>query len=532
MKITQHQQGSDAWLQFRLTRCGASEAAAMLGLSKKVTRNELLRIKKTGQPKEFSSFVQERILDHGHAVEAKARPIIEEKLGEELYPVTCEGEGDDAHLSASCDGLTLDGDIAFEHKQWNEALATWVRDGGVPEDHMPQCQQILLVTGAKKVLFVVSDGTADRMVMTEVFPDPAWFKQIRAGWKLFLQDLETFVPTETKPVATAAPVLDLPAVAARVEGTITVTHNIEAFGAQLRAYVEKLPVKPSTDQEFADAKHACTVLQRAQDSLDAAEQYALAQISAVDEMQKVKALYFDMARTARLALEKLVKAREEAVRQEIITARQALLNDHRDKLNERLGSPWIPQTRGPFAEAIKGKRTVATCEDAADTALANAKIAMFELADRLDVNRKALRTEGADWFFLFADFAQVGTTEPAMFEALAAQRITKHLDAEAARKKAQEEMGGAQATHAPAAAPAATIARETAPAKPAKDDRPPLSTGAVGDWLGFPLKTEFIEGLGIKPVPSPARKSGVFWAASDLWRIRDALIAHLEKLEA
>ena len=32
----------------------------------------------------------------------------------------------------------------------------------LPEEHMPQCQQVLMVTGAEKLLFVVSDGTPDK----------------------------------------------------------------------------------------------------------------------------------------------------------------------------------------------------------------------------------------------------------------------------------------------------------------------------------------------------------------------------------
>jgi predicted phage-related endonuclease len=44
-------QGTDEWAAFRLAHHGASEAAAMLGLSKKTTRSELLRMKHTATPK-------------------------------------------------------------------------------------------------------------------------------------------------------------------------------------------------------------------------------------------------------------------------------------------------------------------------------------------------------------------------------------------------------------------------------------------------------------------------------------------------
>src|SRR5438034_1385072 len=94
---------SDECNQYRQEHDGASEAAAMLGLSSKVKRNELLHMKHTGTAKEFGEWAQTNILDYGHEVEALARPIIEEIIGENLYPVTCS----DGYPSASCDGLTI-----------------------------------------------------------------------------------------------------------------------------------------------------------------------------------------------------------------------------------------------------------------------------------------------------------------------------------------------------------------------------------------------------------------------------------------
>ena len=180
-------QGSDAWHQFRRDHHGASEAAAMLGLSKNVTRSDLLRVKNTGIAKEFSDFVQERILDHGHEVEAAARKIVEQLLDDELYPATYSY----GKLSASCDGLTMDGSIAFEHKQLNAALAAAMARHELPEEHQPQCQQVLLVTGAEQLYFVVSDGTEENFSYMLVKPDESWFRRIQAGWEQFDRDLDS-----------------------------------------------------------------------------------------------------------------------------------------------------------------------------------------------------------------------------------------------------------------------------------------------------------------------------------------------------
>src|SRR5450830_271314 len=127
-------QGSDDWHAFRFDHRGASEAAAMLGLSKKATRTELVRMKATGLAKEFSDWVQENILDHGHEVEAMARPLAERIIGEDLYPVTLSL----GRASASCDGLNMAETIGWEHKQWNAELADAVAAGVLPDEHAPQ----------------------------------------------------------------------------------------------------------------------------------------------------------------------------------------------------------------------------------------------------------------------------------------------------------------------------------------------------------------------------------------------------------
>jgi predicted phage-related endonuclease len=237
MRIHDLAQGSDAWHAFRLEHFGASEAAVMLGLSKRATRNELLRMKHTGVAREFSDWVQKHILDYGHEVEAQARPHVEAYIGDDLYAVTCSA----GKLSASLDGLTLGQEKAWEHKQFAEELFALVAAGIVPDEHMPQCQQVLMVTGAACLIFTVSDGTPERMVHAVVLPDAAWFERIRAGWAQFEADLAAYVPQPPAPVAIAAPIETLPAVLVRMSGALTIESNLGAFGVALRAFISKIP---------------------------------------------------------------------------------------------------------------------------------------------------------------------------------------------------------------------------------------------------------------------------------------------------
>ena len=270
-------QGTPEWEAFRLHYHGASEAAAMLGLSTNMKRNELLHVKKTGTPKEFSQFVQERILDRGHELEALARPLVEEDLGEDLYPVTYSMGKE----SASCDGLTMLGDIAFEHKQWNEELAELVRQSIVPDSHMPQCQQILMVTGAERVRFTVSDGTRERFVWVDVTPDPKWFDRIRAGWDQFDKDLAEYEPKETdvKPIGRTPETL--PALRLQVSGQVTAS-NLNEFKEHALAVFAGINRELTTDQHFADAEKTVKWCGEVESRLAAAKEHALSQTASID----------------------------------------------------------------------------------------------------------------------------------------------------------------------------------------------------------------------------------------------------------
>lgn len=458
-------QGSPEWCQFRLDHHGASEAAAMLGLSKNMTRTELLRTKHTGIAKEFSDFVQSKILDRGHEVEALARPMAEVILGEELYPATYSY----GILSASCDGLTMDGTTAFEHKQWNKELASAVARGELPEEHQPQCQQVIHVTGATHVLFMVSDGTPDKHEEMFVKPDKAWQDRIIAGWKQFDEDLANYQHVEHAPAAVAAPVMALPALSIQVNGSISLVDNLKIFGEKLTAFIDGLDKNPSDDQAFADAEAAVKTLQAAQDALEAAEAGALAQTASIDEMRRTVALYADQARTTRLMLTKLVASRKEAIRGEIVAAGRAALAGHILDLNKRLGKPYMPTIPENFAGVIKGKKTVASLHDACDTELARCKIEANAVADRIQINLNTLQELASDHKFLFADTAQIVLKANDDLAALVKLRIGEHKQAEEKRIEAirLEEQAKAEAKAKETAAVQAGVTSDPAIVSPA-----------------------------------------------------------------
>jgi predicted phage-related endonuclease len=583
MQIHDLTQGTPEWQQYRLEKFGASEAAAMLGISMLVKRNELLHMKATGTAQEFSDWVQKNVLDYGHHVEALARPLVEELIGTELYPVTCS----DGRLSASCDGLTMAEDVAFEHKQWNQALADAVAGGQLPDEYMPQCQQIMMVTGARKVVFVCSDGTFDNFVYVWVLPDPAWQARIRAGWAQFEIDLAEYQHVEVLPAPVAAAVQDLPALSIRVDGQLTLNHNLVVFGEKLQSFIKDIDTNPSDDQAFADAEQAIKVMERAEDALGAAEASALGQISTVDDMVRTVASYKDLARKTRLMLEKVVKARKETIRVEIQQAGKDKAAAHIAALNTRLGKPYMPAIPVDFAGVMKGKKTVTSLRDAVDTELARFKIAANAVADRIQINLGTLRELAAAHAFLFADTASIVLKDADDLTALVKMRIAEHEAAEAAKaealraKIAEEERvkaekavadaerarvaaetkrqldeqaavvaaaraqqeAAARATPAPAAEPsprpatAVSLAGTDATPAPAQvmpiaaarpaapTSAPSLRLGQIAERLGFSLTADFLASLGF--AAAGRERAAVLYHEADFQSMCAALIRHI-----
>lgn len=481
-------QGTPEWNRFRLEHNGASEAAAMLGLSSNMKRTELLRVKHTGNPQEFSDWVQENVLDYGHEVEALARPIVEAMIDQDLYPVTCS-YGD---LSASCDGLTMDEETAFEHKQWNETLAASVRAGVVPDSHMPQCQQIMMVTGAKRVVFVVSDGTAQRMEKTIVQPDQEWYDRIRAGWDQFSKDLGEFVPfiEEVKPIGKTPETL--PALRLELTGKVTAS-NLAEYKDHALAVFAAINRDLTTDQHFADAEKTVKWCGMVEERLEAAKQHALSQTADIDALFRTIDEISAEARDVRLELDKLVTKRKAEIKDSIVVDGREAYARHITDLKVETGGAWVPLNAPDFAAAVKGKRSVASMRDAVDTLLANAKIEADGSAKRLRANIALLDAETVDYGFLFSDRLVLATKQIDDLRLVITSRIENHkaeqerrLAAERARiaeeertkaeKKAREEM------EAKAAEESAAAAREAAAAMAAQPEPELIVETAPAQW--------------------------------------------------
>jgi predicted phage-related endonuclease len=521
----------------------------MLGVSPYMTRSALLKAKATGLDPEVDEATQ-RLFDDGHRCEALARPLAEEIVGDDLYPITVAK----GRLSASLDGATLGGKVLFEHKRLNAALRDAMHEGcadrDLPEVYRVQMEQQLYCSDAERVLFMASEWDEEGRLVEERHcwyePDLELRARILLGWAQFEADLAAWQPEQAAALVAPVEVVTLPAVSVTVTGALAVTSTFDAFGTRLRDFIAKLPKQPSSDEDFAQAESAVKTLEKAESAIGAAIDGAVAQTASLDDVVRLGGSLKELARSTRLALDKLVKARKDQIRGELVAEAQAALDAHTKALNQRLmsawgpGAAWMPRRIAPFGDAIKGKKSIAGIKEAIGVMLANEKIAASAAADRFEVNRRALVIDGKDWVFLFADFASVGNGPAHLFSAVAEQRIRAHQEREAEARRAQEaaaraaaqpavllqdEAEGGPLSEALSSKPDAPLqAREAAAA--IAEEAPTLRLKAIGERLGFALPEAFLAGLGF---PAAGRDGAARLYRESSWpAIKAALIKRIE----
>lgn len=489
----------------------------MLGVSPYKTRRQLLAEMQTGITPEVDAAVQKRF-NNGHRLEALARPLAEQVIGEPLYPVT----GTNGRYSASFDGLTLDESTGFEHKALNAELrAVFAADGAMPLHYLVQMEQQMLVSGAGRILFMASDWDAAGNLIEEhhrwVESDPKLRAELLAGWERFAADLEAFEPapaSDPAPVGTAPETL--PALRIEVEGTV-IESNLVAFRETAIAAVRAVKRDLVTDQDFADAEMSVKWCRKVESRIEAAKAHALAQTASIDELFRALDSITDEARRVRLDLEKRVKVRKDEIRADIVRDAQRALSKHVAQLSCEVAPYRVPDLHPDFAAAIKGKRSIDAMHDAIDAALASAKIAADSVARTMRANLAYYRAVVADRGFLFVDLAGFLARQEAEFAEWVDVRIERHRLGEEARvareleslaaerKRIEESAAAAQSVEADDALPVVPNELEDGPG----DEPATLSLGDINARLGITMSAAFVASLGITPA-GKARRAILF----------------------
>ena len=579
------QQGTTQWHSLRADHFTASEAPAMMGVSPYLSRDELLKQKALRLVDAEIDSHKAALFQAGHDAEAGYRPIAESQIDDDLYNITGTRDVDGLPLLASFDGLTMDRAIGFEHKLWSNKVAAQLADTGEPAPHHYwQLEQQLLVSGARRIMFATSDGTAERSAWVWYESKPERRAQLIAGWKQFAADLAAWVPPDAAPAPVVGKTPDnLPALLIQVTGAVTAS-NLPEYKAHALEVFKGINRTLTTDQDFATAESTVKWCADVESRLAAAKEHALSQTATIDELFRTIDDISAEARRTRLELDKLVKARKEEIRGEIVAGGVAALREHIASLNARLGKPYMPQVPADFAGAIKGKRTVDSLRCAVNDELARAKIEASAIADRIHANVKTLEASGlvvpdAATLVLKApdDLAAIIATRKAAeqqrqeaererIRAEEAARADREARAklEAEQRAAQAEIAQAaqtgalaapvaadlgtlvQARHAEAVAgldaqqvigtaqraaaagPAVVPLRTGAPAE--RTGTPTLKLGAIAERLGFSLTADFLKGLGFEPA---ARERGACLFHEADWPLMlAALVRHVGAVQA
>ncbi len=552
MKTLQLNQGSKEWHEHRSTHWNASDAPAMMGCSPYKSRSELLRERATGVSTEIDAATQ-RLFDEGHRIEALARPLAEEIIGDELYP--CVGER--GEYSASFDGLTLDYETAFEHKTLNAALRAAfdaIDNGADPASALPlhnrvQMEHQGMVSGAKRVLFMASKWEGDRLVEerhTWYKPDPELRANVINGWSQFALDATEYDPDMVphhEPEAVGRAPKSLPTLRIELTGAVTES-NLDEFKENAVAVFRGISTDLQTDQDFADAEETVKWCDDIEKRLDAAKDHALSQTESIDRLFRAIDEIRGEARAKRLELNKLVKARKEEIRAEIVQAGIEKVRDHYGDLSSSLEASGMPpaflkpppQLAADMGSAIKGKRSISSMRDAVDDTVASHKIAANETAERARANIAVL-DEFSEHATLFPDRHDLCLHKgPDDLRNLAKARISEHEQREAERDKARAEQAERDAAAAKARAEQADAqvpAPATAPAPPpaaaqASKSTKTIQLGEINSRIApLSISSHGLAELGIKQAGK--RGNAKLYADADFPWICERLIHVLSK---
>lgn len=539
MKTHDFLQNSPEWHAHRAVCHNASDAPAMMGVSPYKTRAELLRERRSGFAAEVDARTQQRF-DDGHRYEALARPLAERIIGEDLYAVT----GSEGRLSASFDGLTMGEDIAYEHKSINDDLRSVMVGNFTGVDLPPlyrvQMEQQLMVSGATRVLFMASKWNTDGTLVEERHcwyeSDPALRSAILAGWAQFERDLAEYVPHEIVDTPKGKRRETLPALRIEISGAVSAS-NLDQFKQTALAAIRSVNRELKTDAHFADAAEDVKWCEEVESRLAAAKEYALSQTASIDALFKAVDDISAEARTVRLELDKLVTKRKAELRESIVMGARTAFDEHVAALKAETTGLWnyVPAALPDFNAAAKNKRTIATLQDAVDTALANAKIAADAIAKDIRGKLAWLTETAADYGFLFADKGSLVTKPLEDFKLTVTTRIDAHKAAEAkkeadrieadrlarlqevtdAAKKMAEAVSAAAAEREPVIIPPhGNYSRASASvASPSVAAQATLNVGAINRRFGpgFVMTSEFI--LSTLKVPaSTVVKGNSLWS--------------------
>lgn len=442
MKIVKLKQGTPEWHAHRARYFNASDAPAMMGCSPYKTREQLVRELATGIGEEITPQKQ-AVFDAGHRAEALARPLAEQIIGQELYPVV--GVADHGPYSASMDGLTMGWEVNFEHKALNAALREVMTPectgADLPMTYQVQMEsQCLVCDTVERTLFMASKWDDQGNLIEErhcwYTPNLQLRAQIVEGWTALERDVAAYDPTIDQPkakVEAKAKDAALPAIRIEVRGEVLAS-NVEELRALAVGRIALVKTELKTDQDFVDARVDAAWLREVAASMKMGLQMVRGGMETVDALMTMLEQVEALAERKAIDLENLVTSESKRRKDDVVAKAQIELDDHIKKHNATLGADYLLRVVGPLAAAAKGLKTIDSTEKKVGAALLAEKAKADALALCFTRNRAHLHQDGVDWITVFPDFATTGSKALEDFQAVAKQRIDRAKEAAEAAK--------------------------------------------------------------------------------------------------
>jgi len=435
-------QGSPEWKAHRAKFNNASDTPSVLGISKHKSRSQLMHERHTGEDEEHDAATQKRF-DDGHRFERLSRPIAAKIIGKSLYPVT----GTEGKYGASFDGLTINEDIAFEHKTINNSIRACESCDDLDEIYLVQMEHQLMVSGAEMCLFMATKWDEQDNLLEQkhffYYPDLARRQKITDAWDIFNAEEAEYVPVEVIEKPKAEVVLELPALFIQASGAILAS-NMEQYGTALaNRLAEVRSIKLITDQDFSNAKEGAKKLRENIKQAKLAKDAMLEQTATVGEAARMIDAWCEDMRLTALKLETDVEAEDKLKKRLMINEAQGAFTTFIQSLDEKVWPIRLNIAMPDFSLAIKGKSKYSSMQDAIDTLSANATSEANRIA--LDVGEKLayLDVVAEDYRFLFNDIQQIIFKADDDFKLLVNTRIKNHREAE--DKKAEHIKAQAEA---------------------------------------------------------------------------------------
>jgi putative phage-type endonuclease len=184
--MLQLEQGTEAWLEYRRTRIGASCSVIIAGLSPWRTKQELWA-EKLGliQPQPINSSMQ-----RGMILEPAARRCYESMTGIEVVPAIRISK-QYPWMFSSLDGISLDEKIITEIKCTSKKNHELARNGQIPAYYMPQVQHQIYCCDVDYCHYFSYDGANGVLVI--VPRDDAYISKLLVMEQEFYKCMVTFM---------------------------------------------------------------------------------------------------------------------------------------------------------------------------------------------------------------------------------------------------------------------------------------------------------------------------------------------------